>query len=147
MWQEFVRIKNQEYQNLIDKIIYRVDFCVNQTNLIGIKEPFVYMTDDFLFQTEKRKSIKRKEAPEVLMQAVGGSKSVLTQLPEYLPIKLYFYDIPGVKCAEREIVHEDLQNNKTMEFTIQINRRHLNDMLMKEEFGRASNPLSKSFST
>ena len=49
MWQEFVRIKNPEYQNLIDKIVYRVDFCVDQTNLMGIKEPFTYMTDDFLF--------------------------------------------------------------------------------------------------
>ena len=134
MWQEFVRIKNPEYQNLIDKIVYRVDFCVDQTNLMGIKEPFVYMTDDFLFQTEKRKSIKNKQPPEVLMQPLGGPRSIATQMPEYLPIKLYFYDIPGIKCAEREIVHDDLLSGKNniMEFTIQINRLYLNDLLTEE---------------
>jgi len=65
------------------------------------------------------------------MQPLGGPRSMLTQMPEYLPIKLYFYDIPGIKVKEREIVHEDLLsgNNNIMEFTIQINRLYLNDLL------------------
>lgn len=66
-WQEYVRVKNPDYQNIIDKILYRVDFCINETNLNGIKDPLVHMTNDYLFKSSKRKAIKERVAPEISM--------------------------------------------------------------------------------
>jgi len=54
------------------------------------------------------------------MQPLGGPRSMLTQMPEYLPVKLYFNKIPGINIKTREVVHDDLLSgkNKIMEFTI-----------------------------
>lgn len=70
-WQSYVKLKNPEYQNIIDKILYRVDFCINKTNMKGIKDPLVHMTNDYLFRSQKRKALIAKEAPEITMQVMG----------------------------------------------------------------------------
>ena len=67
-WQEFVRIKDPEFQNIIEKILWRVDFGLNATNLKGIKEPQVHNTNDHFFRNHKRNCIKNNKIPEIAME-------------------------------------------------------------------------------
>jgi len=77
-WQEYVRIINPEYNAIIDKIIYQVDFCINLTNYGGfgvLKNPIVQKTNDQFFRNEKRKCIKEKRPVEIAMAPLGGRNS------------------------------------------------------------------------
>jgi len=95
------------------------------------------MTNDYLFRTQKRKYLKAKKAPEISMQPMGQSKShnYLSQKPEFLPVKLYFNDIDGVCCQEREIVHDDLLSgkNNVIEFRV-IASKYALDELLEEDY-------------
>lgn len=111
-------------------MISRVDFCIDQTNLgTACREPIIHKTNDQFFRNEKRKYIKDKKPVEIAMTPLSG-KTFATQMPDYLPVKLYFNKIKGLNLKVRQIVHEDLakEENKIIEFRVSVNKGALDKL-------------------
>jgi len=64
------------------------------------------------------------------MQPLGG-KTFGSDMPDFLPVKLYFNNIKGINAKVREVVHENLKTgeNPIMEFIIPANRKVLEKLL------------------
>jgi len=65
------------------------------------------------------------------LQPLGGGRAFGTEMPDCLPVKLYFNNIKGLNAKVREIVHDDLLNpeNQVIEFIMPANRKELDKLL------------------
>ena len=59
-----------------------------------------------------------------------SGKTFATQMPDYLPVKLYFNQIKGLNLKVRQIVHENLASgqNDLIEFRVEVNKNALDKL-------------------